>query len=252
MDYLRLIIDPPRSGPMNMAIDETLLESAANDSVATLRLYQWSEPTLSLGYFQAAADRETHQPSLACPLVRRASGGGAILHDRELTYSVALPEKSGGGAASRRLYELCHATLISVFDDLGLIAQLQGSSAVCENAQGKSGPEPFLCFQRRTCFDVVSAGIKIVGSAQRRRRGAIIQHGSILLGRSDFAPELPGIQEIAGKPVTATEVARDWPSRLASGFRMPFQAGFLTAAETVRSETLCTQRFAAREWVYRR
>src|SRR5436190_15116613 len=98
MESLRLIIDPPLIGPMNMAIDEALLESAATDGVATLRLYQWSEPTLSLGYFQAAEERERHQASTNCPLVRRASGGGAILHDRELTYSLALPEKSPSAA----------------------------------------------------------------------------------------------------------------------------------------------------------
>ena len=84
MDPLRLIIDPPRSGPMNMAIDEVLLESAATDGVATLRLYHWNEPTLSLGYFQAAEERERHQASTNCPLVRRASGGGAILPNRLL------------------------------------------------------------------------------------------------------------------------------------------------------------------------
>src|SRR5689334_21696416 len=99
MNSLRLIIDPPRQGSMNMAIDDALLESAAEAGVATLRLYQWSEPTLSLGYFQAAAERKTHQPSLTCALVRRASGGGAILHDRELTYSLALPEKSSVAAS---------------------------------------------------------------------------------------------------------------------------------------------------------
>src|SRR5882724_9809402 len=98
MEHLRLIIDPPAHGAWNMAVDEALLESAAVDGIATLRLYQWSEPTLSLGYFQPAADRQTHPASRECPLVRRASGGGAILHDRELTYSLAIPEKSARAA----------------------------------------------------------------------------------------------------------------------------------------------------------
>src|SRR4051794_30663710 len=109
MNTLRLIVDPPLEGPMNMAIDEALLNSAATGGIATLRLYQWNKPTLSLGYFQRAAEREMHPPSLACPLVRRASGGGAILHDRELTYSIAIPEASASAAASRRLYEGIHA-----------------------------------------------------------------------------------------------------------------------------------------------
>src|SRR5688500_9559950 len=91
MSALRVITDPPASGAWNMAVDEALLESAATGSVATLRFYEWHEPTLSLGYFQPAADREQHAASRACPLVRRASGGGAIVHDRELTYSLAWP-----------------------------------------------------------------------------------------------------------------------------------------------------------------
>src|SRR5262245_54691837 len=82
----RLIVDGAAGGPWNMAVDETLLESAAASGAASLRFYGWSEPTLSLGYFQRAAARQTHATSLGCPMVRRPSGGGAILHDWELTY----------------------------------------------------------------------------------------------------------------------------------------------------------------------
>src|SRR5690242_1143259 len=90
MKEIRLILDPPAPGSWNMAVDEALLETAADAGIATLRFYQWNEPTLSLGYFQAAAERNQHSMSSGCPLVRRASGGGAILHDRELTYSIAM------------------------------------------------------------------------------------------------------------------------------------------------------------------
>ena len=75
-----------------MAVDEALLETAASLGVPTLRFYQWQEPTMSLGYFQEYADRLRHAASAGCPTVRRASGGGAIMHDRELTYSLAVPE----------------------------------------------------------------------------------------------------------------------------------------------------------------
>jgi lipoate-protein ligase A len=105
MSSARLIIDPPASGAWNMAVDEALLRSAAQRGTATLRFYQWSEPTLSLGYFQAADDRQQHFASLACPLVRRASGGGAIVHDRELTYSLAMPLSNTRTAQATRLYE---------------------------------------------------------------------------------------------------------------------------------------------------
>ena len=83
----RLILDPPADGLWNMALDEALLELAGESGIPTLRLYRWQPATLSLGYFQPYQDRESHPPSTTCPVVRRSSGGGAILHDRELTYS---------------------------------------------------------------------------------------------------------------------------------------------------------------------
>jgi lipoate-protein ligase A len=254
MEQLRLIIDPPFSGTLNMAIDEVLLESAATNGVATLRLYQWGEPTLSLGYFQATAERKSHQPSLVCPFVRRASGGGAILHDRELTYSLALPEKSSSAAAARRLYELCHATLIEVLSNLSLSSRLHGSGSVCESAHDQKdvSSQPFLCFQRRTCFDIVSSGSKIVGSAQRRRRGAILQHGSILLSRSEFAPELPGIEQITGKAITTARLIELWPPQLADRLECSISACSLATTERLASETVCHKRFTTDDWLNRR
>ncbi len=80
----RLIIDPPAAGRWNMAVDEALLLSAASRRTVTLRVYQWEVPTLSLGYFQPHAQREQHASSRHCPLVRRATGGGAIVHDRRI------------------------------------------------------------------------------------------------------------------------------------------------------------------------
>src|SRR5437764_2183769 len=120
MNALRLLLDPPAPGAWNMAVDEALLETAAGSGVATLRFYQWQEPTLSLGYFQAAADRQQHAASRDCPLVRRASGGGAILHDRELTYSIALPQPKAAAA----LYDACHETLIAALRELAVAASL--------------------------------------------------------------------------------------------------------------------------------
>ena len=79
------------SAPWNMAVDQALLESVDKTQVPVIRFYQWESPALSLGYFQKMADRELHPASRDADCVRRATGGGAILHDRELTYSVALP-----------------------------------------------------------------------------------------------------------------------------------------------------------------
>ncbi len=80
-----LLLDPPAPGAWNMAVDEALLEDAALERRCWLRFYRWQEPTLSLGYFQSYADRRQHPASSGCPAVRRTSGGGAILHDAEVT-----------------------------------------------------------------------------------------------------------------------------------------------------------------------
>src|SRR3954469_25809962 len=117
MHEIRLLFDPPAPGAWNMGVDEALLETAADCGEGTLRFYQWSEPTLSLGYFQSAEDRRQHAASRSCPLIRRASGGGAILHDRELTYSIALPQPIARSPDSSLLYELCHIALIEALDE---------------------------------------------------------------------------------------------------------------------------------------
>ncbi|MCA9268810.1 MAG: hypothetical protein KDA41_10090, partial [Planctomycetales bacterium] len=116
----RLIASEPCSGAMNMALDEALLESAAEASSATLRIYQWSRPTLSLGYFQAAADRAGHVASRDCDLVRRQSGGGAILHDRELTYSLVLPADVAAAQPHTHWYDAAHQALIAAISDAQL------------------------------------------------------------------------------------------------------------------------------------
>jgi lipoate-protein ligase A len=191
MPRCRILLDVPRSGQWNMALDEVLLDRAATERRAHLRIYSWSEPTLSLGFFQAIDRREAHGPSIHCPLVRRPSGGGAILHDREITYALAVPG-AWHPSQRRELYSRVHQSLAELLVGLGAAATVYAGAAL-----GETASEPFLCFQRRTAGDVVIGGCKVIGSAQRRGKGSLLQHGSILLGRSEFAPELPGIDDLA-------------------------------------------------------
>jgi lipoate-protein ligase A len=252
MTEIRLLRDPPAAGAWNMAVDEALLETAAATGQATLRFYQWSEPTLSLGYFQAAADREQHPASLACPLVRRASGGGAILHDRELTYSVAISPAVRHSAAAAELYDLFHETLIAAIARFGVNAQLFRASPACNGSDSTARQPPFLCFQRRTCTDIVLGDAKIVGSAQRRRQRAVLQHGSILLGRSDFAPELPGVFELTHRAIDPLELAEGWIPLLTGVLGLSMYDGRLSAEEIDRAQSLAQGRFATAEYLQRR
>ena len=176
---MRLIVDPPADGPVNMARDEVLLCGVADGtSPATLRLYRWHPPTISLGYFQRFADyAQLPAPAGALAVVRRTTGGGAILHDAEWTYSLALPSDDPRCHPDPgRLYERVHDAVVDTLQLLGLAARRCGHS---DDSAAHRGP--FFCFERRHCLDVLLGETKLAGSAQRRTRRAVLQHGSIIL-----------------------------------------------------------------------
>jgi len=162
-----------------MARDEALLmRVGTHESPPTLRLYQWEPPTISLGYFQRYADFETlPSPLGGLAVVRRTTGGGAILHDLELTYSLTLPaEHELLARGVQRLYELAHDAIIASLKSLHVDSARDGESDGSGAARG-----PFFCFERRHRFDVLTGREKVAGSAQRRTRNAVLQHGSIIL-----------------------------------------------------------------------
>ena len=228
MRSIRLIVDEPGDGAWNMAVDDVLLSAAAERGEATLRFYGWSPATLSLGYFQAYDARDQHPPSRRCPIVRRASGGGAIVHDRELTYSLALPYEHWRQHGRMGLYFLMHESLCDALAAVGIEHARLVDVALATPTEPKPtevnpAEQPFLCFERRTRFDVVlplatdlQQAAKIAGSAQRSLQRAVLQHGSILLARSQFAPSLPGMGEIAGVPLDRSRLVAAWLPRLAA------------------------------------
>ncbi len=187
---VHLILDPPQSGVWNMAVDAALLEESLARDTIFLRLYRWSEATVSLGYFQKGTEQQ-HDPRLAnLPTVRRLSGGGAILHHHEQTYSCCLPASHPLAQQPSQLYEQIHAVFVEWLSEFGV--------AVAPRGRDSNRPEePFLCFLREAAPDLVVNGNKVLGSAQRRRRGAVLQHGSFLLRASEHVPELLGVSEIA-------------------------------------------------------
>lgn len=164
-------------GAANMALDEALLELQSQGlSVPTLRTYGWEPPCLSLGYFQSIGDVDLE----ACrrsgvDLVRRPTGGRAVLHHRELTYSLAAPADhplvSGGIKES---YAKISQGLLLGLARLGVEARVE--------RRGKAGAWTGACFEVASDYELVAGGKKMVGSAQLRRRGVLLQHGSLLLG----------------------------------------------------------------------
>lgn len=202
MKTARLIWDAPATGPRNMAVDQALLSQTEDTSQVTLRFYRWSRPTLSLGYFQKLDDRKKHVSSLGCDVVRRASGGGAILHDNELTYSLCVPSSHRWSSRNTELYVLVHNKIIQIVNRT--VNQLQLFRNVANESPAVTyDNKSFLCFRRRTEGDIVLGKHKICGSAQRRLKNSLIQHGSLLGCRSKYAPELPGLKDL-------TNMEFDW------------------------------------------
>lgn len=246
----RLIIDPPRGGAMNMAIDQAILETTAASGEPTLRFYRWSSATLSLGYFQKYADREQHSTSQESPIIRRASGGGAIVHDDELTYSLCIATKRSIAKADTGLYDIVHLAIRDALAEQGIAVELY------EPPEGKtvkaSRADPFLCFQRRAVGDIICDGAKVGGSAQRRLKNALIQHGSLLLSQTDVAPELPGLKENSGIEPDVDLLITEVTKRLGSALQLEFSKGEVSDSELKRAEEIAQEKFASEEWTTRR
>lgn len=245
-----------------MAVDEALLDNVAASGRPVLRFYQWQQPTLSLGYFQRASDRALHAASADAALVRRLSGGGAILHDRELTYSLILPPTHLLARDTQRLYDAVHQTLVA---ELSKHALKENTSWTFElhpaPSTNTADEESFLCFQRRTPGDIVLASSqqlshlpspKIVGSAQRRRRGIVLQHGSILLSQSPFAPELLGIAETTDTRLSASDLEETLPMRFAEKLQLSLQSGTLSKQLIERAKHLQREKYESTDWTERR
>ena len=234
----RVIVEPaPCSGSWNMAVDEVLLEAAAAGPSCTLRIYEWDQATVSLGYFQSADDPSLESRFPQLPKVKRLSGGGAILHHHEVTYSIALPDGHPLAVSPGVLYEEVHRRVMAMLARLGVEVRLRGEAL-------KLAAEPFLCFSRGDARDIVLGPHKILGSAQRRRRGAVLQHGALLLARSEFAPEFPGLAELAGfsrEPREVVELLHRALVGLLPG--EPMNTG-LTEAERTQAEELARTRYA--------
>ncbi len=232
------------SGAGNMAADEAMLHSAAERGVASVRTCSWTAPTLSLGYFQPAAVRLDDGRTADLAWVRRATGGAAIVHDpaTELTYSLALPAGADWQPKGRswicRMHEFLRETLEAVWG-------IESKLVICGEEQ-KLGPT--LCFLHQTPGDLLVVGHKIAGSAQRRHKGALLQHGSVLLRRSPFAPNLPGLRDLTEKAIAAEELAIALGRRVAVETGWHLHPGRWTDEELDGARRIEAEKYGAAAW----
>jgi lipoate-protein ligase A len=171
----RILVSPPLSGAENMALDEALMERARRSGEAVLRIYGWRRPTLSLGRNQRAAGQYdlSRAAALGVDFVRRPTGGRAVLHHREVTYSITAPAASMG--TLRESYRCFNRLVLGGLRRLGVPAEAARSRALAP----RPGVAP--CFETPVADEIVAGGRKLVGSAQFRERDALLQHGSILV-----------------------------------------------------------------------
>lgn len=219
------------AGPANMAADEVLLQTAALHGEASLRFYGWSEATVSLGYFQPSRCRLDNPFLAPLPWVRRPSGGKTLVHHHELTYALALPAGSlwqGSESWLIRMHRIIAAALghlgvaslalvaatspIHPFQSGGVretLPHFEAREALPTFGRGRLGAcacDQLLCFQQHTAGDLLCGQNKVVGSAQRRHRQCLLQHGGILLAGSPHTPTLVGLRDLTGLTLPLAEL----------------------------------------------
>ncbi|MDQ3997890.1 MAG: lipoate--protein ligase family protein [Gemmatimonadota bacterium] len=256
MPRWRLLLTDPARGPENMALDEALMARARSTGEWAFRVYSWSVPTLSVGRHQGASAAYDPATLAAAGIaaVRRPTGGRAVLHNREVTYSVTGPATDAG--ALRESYDRINRLLVAGLGSLGVVAEI---------AEVARAPKPDLtpCFQRPSPGELTAGGRKLVGSAQWREHGALLQHGSILVD-GDQAPvstllrnPLPPpsapvtLRHLLGGAPTVADVA----TALFDAVRRCEDADateLTTDAPLLRAAAACLPRYEDAAWTWRR
>lgn len=253
-----------------MAVDEAILEAATRGDVPpTLRFYAWNPPCLSLGYAQPIndVDRANLQTN-GWDMVRRPTGGRAILHTDELTYSVSGPDTDPvlvGDILSS--YRRISGAILAALAEIGLGVQAQPKEGSGPNKQ----PAP-VCFEVPSNYEITAGGKKLVGSAQARRRGGVLQHGTLPLygdltrivqalvfpdeqARQTAAERLLArattVETSLNKVITWEEAARAFEKAFRETLQLDLTPGELSPAELARAEELMAEKYANPDWTER-
>ncbi|KYP80489.1 lipoate--protein ligase family protein [Ferroacidibacillus organovorans] len=275
-ETFRLLNTGPSSAAMNMAIDEAILLSTSQGDVPpTLRFYAWERPSLSLGYFQRTK-RDVNLEAIHArgfDWVRRMTGGRAVLHDRELTYSVHVPGQHRFAQVSVvESYRLLSEGLRAGFEALGLHAQIV-SLADEEERKRYASAGSAACFDSPSWYELVVDGRKIAGSAQVRAHGGLLQHGALLLDLSaedlfsvlqfrseeersavqrEFAERAVSVRDLTGRIVSYEEAANAFAHGFEVGLNLSLVKETLTKGEQELAEHLYKEKYSTSVWNERR
>ena len=212
----RLLVHGAGSPARNMAVDEALLREVA---APVLRLYAWDVPAVSLGYFQAAALAPEGRP-----FIRRYTGGGLVDHARDITYTIVLPRAHPWMELSApESYCLVHR---------GVQAALTACGIECDLTPAAQAGASEACFQKPVRFDILAAGRKVSGAAQRRTREGLLHQGSILLPN----------------PARNGDLRRAFARAFSARLELALDPGELTPSEMARATVLEQDRYATEAW----
>jgi len=259
----RLLAAEPHDGATNMAVDEALLRARIQGAAApTVRFYGWRPATVSLGYAQPldeTVDR-TRCHALGIGLVRRPTGGSAILHEPpewEVTYSVVARDGDFPGADDvLETYRILGQGLAAGLGRLGAAAELV---PLVRGRRAGAG-SPAFCFRRAGTYEIAVGGRKLVGSAQRRQRGAFLQHGSVLLDadpdriRAVFPREseptmgMTTLTDVLGRSPGFDAVVEALAAGLAEALGVPLVPADLSAHENALVEALILGKYGSESW----
>jgi lipoyl(octanoyl) transferase len=255
----RLLLHPGLSGAANMAIDEALFLSACPDRAPVLRFYTWDVPTLSLGCFQSHKKvvSEAFCVHNNINVVRRPTGGRAVLHQYEVTYAVVAPLEGWFDRLSlRETYQLISKILQRSLQKLGV-----NDSIISKNPSTRSMHRTPQCFVSLSQYELSSDTKKIIGSAQKRSRERFLQHGSILLDFDSFLqqgciqnpdPELADriapLQRLLGRTVTFQEISSTFAEVFAKSFDTKMESSDLDPAESLLANQL-EQKYRNVNWI---
>ncbi len=269
----RLLVDGPGPPDWNMAVDKALLDCALETGVAampTLRLYWWCPPALSLGANQRAADTVDWEALRddGYDVVRRPTGGRAILHAEELTYSVIAPAPAGGVLGA---YRWLAAGLQEGLARAGIRLELErgrrGQQSRRIDNLATTPQTSYPCFMAAGRYELVTGGRKVVGSAQCRRRGWLMQHGSILLGPEHLRlPRyLKGVDveaetgkmaratidcsTLLGRRIEAAALVYPFVDGFARALDIRFEESELKVGERDKAERLRLEQFGNEAWI---
>ncbi len=265
----RLYLSPPALGAWNMAVDEAILDHVIRaESPPTLRLYGWNPPCLSLGRSQPYSDVDIAAiEANGWQIVRRTTGGRAILHTDEITYSIIAPESNPHVSGSLLdSYQHLAQGLLAALKDLGANVEMNE-----EKADVASQKNP-VCFETPSAYEITVGGKKLIGSAQARQKGGVLQHGSLPL-TGDLAritealnfPNAESCQHAAEKLLARASTLESALGRVASwgeasksfvhGFEtalgIHFERNDLSRSEIIRIADLVKDKYAHPEWTER-